>query len=134
MVPLHHSLSASSLTVLLFHSPECFIPCVWSAADPSFVENPELSDVLPFKPGLCRNIANDASPTRGNFTVLICTFRVHSTSVLGGWSNPRTVSLSVSLCVHIIIFFSLFLLVCVFGFLSQSRNDGLWIGWLGLWF
>ena len=57
------------------------------------VENPELTDVLPLKPGVCQNIATHASPTARNFflaliwmgvkhqlTYLIWTFPVHSPS------------------------------------------------------
>ena len=34
------------------------------------VENPELTHVLPVKPGVCQNIAMDASPTAGNFCLV----------------------------------------------------------------
>ena len=45
------------------------------------VENPELTDVLPLKPGVCQNIATHASPTARNFfRVRISTFQIHSPS------------------------------------------------------
>ena len=45
------------------------------------VENPELTNVFPLKPGVEQNIATHASPTASNFFfVLISTFPVHSPS------------------------------------------------------
>ena len=50
------------------------------------VENPEVTSVLPLKPGEGQNIARYASPTaRSSFLVLISTFPVHSPLF---FSNP----------------------------------------------
>ena len=65
----------------------CFeVTCLWVSADaedkvPS-AENPGLSEVLSFKPGLGHNIAMHASPNARIFfsPFLISTFLVHSTS------------------------------------------------------
>ena len=56
----------------------------WGTADaeskvPS-VENPELTDVLPSKPGVGQNTAVYASPIRNFFLVLISTLPVHPPS------------------------------------------------------
>ena len=55
----------------------------WGTADAEVkvhsVENPELANVLPLKPGAGQNIATHASSTvRNFFLVLIRTFSVHS--------------------------------------------------------
>ena len=41
------------------------------------VEKPELTNILPLKPGVCQNIATDASPTAENFC-LVFIFQVRS--------------------------------------------------------
>ena len=51
------------------------------------VENPELANVLPLKPGVGQNIAMHASPAaRSFFLVLIYAFPFHSTSFFSKYS------------------------------------------------
>ena len=56
----------------------------WGTADakievPPPIKNPELTNVLPFKPGVGQNIAMHASPAARNFfLVLFTTFMAHS--------------------------------------------------------
>ena len=55
--------------------------CSASAEIKVFVENPELTNVLPLKPGIGQNITIHVSPTARNFfLVLISTFLFHSPS------------------------------------------------------
>ena len=68
-------------------APNCFffLNQEWGAADAEIkvpsVENPELANVLPLKPGVDENIAMHALPTARNFFfVLILTFPVDSPS------------------------------------------------------
>ena len=73
---------------------------LWGTADAdivkvSSVESPELTDVLPLKPGVGQNIALLASPTaRNSFLVLISTFSAHTPSkrawITVSETSPRT--------------------------------------------
>ena len=103
-------ISSLWLTVCLHQFSHVTMNPQWGTADAEIkipsVENPELTNALPLKPGVCQNIAMHASPTTRNFfLVLILTLQVHSPSfipnplpavfVLAAFSVDRTVSRTV---------------------------------------
>ena len=77
-----HQSSARTVSLSLLQTP-VVVHCGRRNYKVPSVENPEMTDVLSFKPGAGQNIAKHALPTAKNlFLVLISDFQVHSPSFI----------------------------------------------------